>query len=86
MVVTIHDPSAGAYYGGAVAAPVFHGVMDGALRLMDVPPDNVATWFATAPTAAPVEIGTDGLVPLDALSPVEASTPSTAAPNSGGQP
>ena len=66
MVVAIHDPTAGEYYGGAVSAPVFHGVMDGALRLMDVPPDNVETWFSTAPQAAPAEISTDGLVPLDA--------------------
>lgn len=66
MAVTIHDPSAGQFFGGAVAAPVFHGVMDGALRLMDVPPDNVETWFATATPAASGEIGTDGLLPYEA--------------------
>ncbi len=66
MVVAIHDPSAGRFYGGQVAAPVFHSVMDGALRLMDVPPDNVRQWFATAPKAAPAELGSDGLVPMDA--------------------
>jgi cell division protein FtsI (penicillin-binding protein 3) len=27
--------------GGTVAAPVFASVMSGALRLMDVPPDNL---------------------------------------------
>lgn len=63
MVVVVHDPSEGIYYGGLVAAPVFHSVMDGALRLMDVPPDNVRQWFATAPVATPAEIGSDGLVP-----------------------
>jgi cell division protein FtsI (penicillin-binding protein 3) len=40
MVVVIDEPSGGAYYGGLVAAPVFARVMSGALRLLDVPPDN----------------------------------------------
>jgi len=38
-VVVIDDPGAGVYYGGDVAAPVFSGVMGGALRLMAVAPD-----------------------------------------------
>ena len=29
-----------------MSAPVFHNVMDGALRLMDVPPDDIDTWLA----------------------------------------
>ena len=69
MVVVIHDPTAGAIFGGAVAAPVFHAVMDGALRLMDVPPDNVRQWFATAPTPEVSEIGSDGVVELTAGGP-----------------
>jgi len=34
---------------------VFHNVMDGALRLMDVPPDNIEQWYAdkSVPVAAP---------------------------------
>ncbi|MDD5033850.1 MAG: penicillin-binding transpeptidase domain-containing protein [Methylococcaceae bacterium] len=40
MVVVIDEPSAGAYYGGAVAAPVFSSVMEGALRLLNVTPDQ----------------------------------------------
>jgi cell division protein FtsI (penicillin-binding protein 3) len=36
----IDDPSDGVYYGGAVAAPLFSTVMAGALRLMNIPPDN----------------------------------------------
>lgn len=40
MVVMIDEPSAGQYYGGAVAAPVFSSVMEGALRMMNVPPDQ----------------------------------------------
>ena len=41
-VVVIDEPSAGKYYGGDVAAPVFAAVLGGALRLMGVPPDDVA--------------------------------------------
>jgi cell division protein FtsI (penicillin-binding protein 3) len=41
MVVMVDEPSAGEYYGGQVAAPVFSRVMAGALRLMAVPPDDV---------------------------------------------
>jgi cell division protein FtsI (penicillin-binding protein 3) len=39
-VVMIDEPSAGKYYGGQVAAPVFSRVMGGALRLMNVSPDE----------------------------------------------
>ena len=41
VVVVIDDPSAGEYYGGAVAAPVFSEVAAGALRILAVPPDNL---------------------------------------------
>ncbi len=47
-VVIIDEPSAGQYYGGDVAAPVFSGVVGGALRLLAVPPDA-----AVAPEGAP---------------------------------
>jgi cell division protein FtsI (penicillin-binding protein 3) len=46
MAVVIHEPQGLEYGGGAVSAPVFHRVMDGALRLMDVPPDDIEQWFA----------------------------------------
>lgn len=70
VVVMIDDPesrdAAGnlVYYGGAVAAPVFHEVMNGALRLMDVAPDDVQTWYA----AAPVTTSAPGALPLEAES------------------
>ena len=41
MVVMIDEPSAGKYYGGAVAAPVFSRVMTGALRLLNIAPDAI---------------------------------------------
>ena len=40
MVVTVDDPTQGGYYGGLVAAPVFSRVMGGALRLLNVMPDE----------------------------------------------
>jgi len=39
VAVMIDEPSAGEYYGGAVAAPVFSAVMTDALRALGVSPD-----------------------------------------------
>ena len=41
MVVMLNEPRNGEYFGGQVAAPVFSKVMSGALRLLDVEPDNL---------------------------------------------
>jgi cell division protein FtsI (penicillin-binding protein 3) len=43
IAVMLDEPSAGQYYGGAVAAPVFAQVMQGALRLLGVPYDAPLT-------------------------------------------
>ena len=43
IVVMIDEPSAGQYYGGLVAAPVFSKVMAGSLRLLGVTPDQENT-------------------------------------------
>ncbi len=40
-VVVIDQPTGPLYYGGEVAAPVFSSVMGGAMRLLDVPPDDL---------------------------------------------
>jgi len=42
MVVVVNEPTSGKYYGGTVAAPVFASVMTGALRLLDVAPDDIS--------------------------------------------
>ncbi len=42
IVVMVDEPSGPQYYGGDVAAPVFSAVASGALRLMAVPPDDLA--------------------------------------------
>ncbi|MEN0107033.1 MAG: penicillin-binding protein 2 [Pseudomonas sp.] len=41
MVVVVDEPSTGAYFGGLISAPVFGKVMAGALRLMNIAPDNL---------------------------------------------
>ncbi len=40
IVVMVDEPSAGQYYGGIVSAPVFSKVMEGALRVLEVAPDQ----------------------------------------------
>lgn len=42
IAVMLDEPSAGQYFGGAVAAPVFSRVMEGALRMRNVPYDAPA--------------------------------------------
>jgi len=53
MVVVLQDPDPSlGYTGGVVSAPVFKNVMEGSLRLLDVPPDNIEQWYAErAPVA-----------------------------------
>ena len=51
MVVAINDPTKGSYYGGIVSGPVFRNVMEGALRMMDVSPDNLDAWLAAQAAA-----------------------------------
>lgn len=53
MAVAINDPdpSRKGYYGGVVAGPVFRNVMEGALRLMDVAPDDLPAWLAAQQAA-----------------------------------
>ncbi|NOR51595.1 MAG: penicillin-binding protein 2 [Gammaproteobacteria bacterium] len=41
MVSLIDQPQSGDYYGGVVAGPLFSKVMAGALRLLDIPPDDL---------------------------------------------
>ncbi len=76
-VVVIDNPHRGSYYGGTVSAPAFAKVMEGALRLLDVPPDNIGRWYVGGPLQSP-----DGLVgnkaPVDAPiddAPIDGGTP-----------
>ncbi len=39
VAVIIHDPQGKAYHGGEVSAPIFQKIMEGSLRILNVPPD-----------------------------------------------
>ncbi len=41
MVVMINDPAGEDYYGGLVAGPIFSKVMTGAMRLLNIAPDDL---------------------------------------------
>lgn len=45
MIVTVDEPSRGIYYGGSVAAPIFKEVMQEALRLRNVAPDQMMAGY-----------------------------------------
>ncbi len=53
VAVMIDEPSAGRYYGGAVAAPVFRNVMAGALRQLGIKPDAPLDNVLLPPPNAP---------------------------------
>jgi cell division protein FtsI (penicillin-binding protein 3) len=42
MVVMIDEPQGKVYYGGLVAGPVFSEVMTGAMRILNITPDNLS--------------------------------------------
>ncbi|RDI44771.1 peptidoglycan D,D-transpeptidase FtsI family protein [Aquicella lusitana] len=48
VAVVIHDPQGKHYYGGQVSGPVFEKIMEGALRILDIPPDAPESALATA--------------------------------------
>jgi len=50
MVVMIDEPGGKEYYGGVVAAPTFSKVMQAALRLYNVPPDDPGATLLLAAT------------------------------------
>ena len=76
MVVAVNDPSQGSYYGGLVAGPVFHNVMEGVLRLKDVPPDDIESWIAAQAKGAKSAAGT----PVAAVARPSAATAPVAPP------
>ncbi|MES1928299.1 peptidoglycan glycosyltransferase [Salinisphaera dokdonensis CL-ES53] len=51
-LVMLDEPKKDAYYGGAIAAPVFSAVMRDALRLLRVPPDNPSLLTASASSSS----------------------------------
>ena len=52
VVVVINEPKGEEHYGGQVAAPVFSEIATGAMRILNIPPDNVTDqnlWGGSAP-------------------------------------
>ncbi|TAK78479.1 MAG: penicillin-binding protein 2 [Gammaproteobacteria bacterium] len=41
IVVVLHDPQGKQHQGGEISAPVFERIMEGSLRILNVPPDGV---------------------------------------------
>jgi cell division protein FtsI (penicillin-binding protein 3) len=54
VVVMIDEPQGEQYYGGEIAAPVFANIVSGALRVLAVPPDALATPSLTVVAQAQV--------------------------------
>ena len=42
VAIMVDDPSNGKYYGGEVAAPIFSAIMRDAVRILDIPPDDLS--------------------------------------------
>lgn len=55
IAILIDEPSAGEHFGGAVAAPVFNRVMEGTLRMLNVPFDEPLGNLVTLPVPARLE-------------------------------
>jgi len=51
LVVAINEPRNGVFYGGAVAAPVFADIMENALRVLNIMPDDINVQQAAVKTA-----------------------------------
>ena len=75
--VVVDNPKKGSYYGGLVSGPVFATVMAGALRLLDIPPDNIGRWYAGGPLQ--VQNGLTGSKPPSAPN-IEEAPPEEATP------
>ena len=54
VAVMIDEPSAGQYYGGSIAAPVFSAVMGTALRMLGVPTDATVSNVVLPPDSADI--------------------------------
>ena len=55
-IVVINDPTGDLYYGGDVAAPLFSSVLSGALRIMNIPPDDYSALLVDSVAVASVRV------------------------------
>ncbi|MEX2130993.1 MAG: penicillin-binding protein 2 [Pseudohongiellaceae bacterium] len=49
VLVIINEPQGSEHYGGQVAAPVFSRIVSGAMRILNIPPDNIGAANLTNP-------------------------------------
>jgi len=49
VAVILHDPKGRLYYGGYTAGPIFSHVMNNALHLLNIPPDDLASFNRPLP-------------------------------------
>lgn len=50
VAVVIHEPQGKQYYGDFVSGPVFEKIMEGSLRILNIPPDEPESLNMTKPT------------------------------------
>ncbi len=84
VVVSEPDPTKKGYYGGSVSGPVFRNVMDGALRLMDVAPDDIETWLAVQAAAEAKRLKQNGGKPTGPVLPAAANAAAPPPPIAAG--
>ncbi|MGJ7901069.1 peptidoglycan D,D-transpeptidase FtsI family protein [Lysobacter sp. 1R34A] len=84
VVVSEPDPTKRGYYGGSVSGPVFRNVMDGALRLMDVAPDDIETWLAVQAAAEAKRLKQNGGKPSGPVLPAATQTVASPPPIAAG--
>ncbi len=59
LVVVVNDPQNGSFYAGDVAAPIFEHIMSGALRMLNIRPDNLPGEPAEQPSVIATDSGGD---------------------------
>lgn len=57
VAVILHDPKGRLYYGGYTAGPIFSHVMNSALHLLSIPPDNLASLNQPLPKVITPSLG-----------------------------
>jgi cell division protein FtsI (penicillin-binding protein 3) len=55
IAVVLHDPQGSQYYGGYTAGPIFAHIMGEALRLLNIPPDDLDSLKVTPASTADAE-------------------------------
>jgi cell division protein FtsI (penicillin-binding protein 3) len=76
MAVIVDEPTAGGYFGGAIAAPIFKEVLEDALRIRNIPSDERRSTRAT-PGRAGAPSPAMFTTPIHSQPPLRAHIPAT---------